>query len=59
MAATAGDQHVRSGSAGDEPVELGVDTVRMREVKDLMDERLAAGHGDQGFGSLIELLDAR
>jgi 3-hydroxyisobutyrate dehydrogenase-like beta-hydroxyacid dehydrogenase len=35
---------------------LGVDAVRMREVKELMDRRIADGHGDQGFSSLFELL---
>jgi 3-hydroxyisobutyrate dehydrogenase-like beta-hydroxyacid dehydrogenase len=35
---------------------LGVEAVRMREVKDLMDRRIAGGHGDQGFSSLFELL---
>lgn len=35
---------------------LGVDTLRMREVKRLMDRRIADGHGDQGFSSLFELL---
>lgn len=35
---------------------LGVETARMREVKDLMDRRIAQGHGDQGFSSLFELL---
>jgi 3-hydroxyisobutyrate dehydrogenase-like beta-hydroxyacid dehydrogenase len=37
---------------------LGVDTVRMDEVKDLMERRVADGHGDQGFSSLYALLDA-
>jgi 3-hydroxyisobutyrate dehydrogenase-like beta-hydroxyacid dehydrogenase len=37
---------------------IGVDTVRMDEVKALMDRRVADGHGDQGFSSLYELLDA-
>ncbi|WP_205472892.1 NAD(P)-dependent oxidoreductase [Nocardioides sp. SYSU D00038] len=32
---------------------LGVDTTRMAEVKRRMDERIAAGHGDQGFSSLF------
>lgn len=36
---------------------LGVEAVRMREVKRLMDRRIADGHGDQGFSSLFELLD--
>src|SRR5690606_39305970 len=36
---------------------LGIDTVRMREVRALMTERVAAGHGDQGFSSLFELLE--
>lgn len=35
---------------------LGVEAVRMREVKKLMDRRIADGHGDQGFSSLFELL---
>lgn len=35
---------------------VGVETVRMREVKRLMDRRIAQGHGDQGFSSLFELL---
>ncbi|MFI8946715.1 NAD(P)-dependent oxidoreductase [Streptomyces sp. NPDC053750] len=35
---------------------LGVEAVRMREVKRLMDRRIADGHGDQGFSSLFELL---
>ncbi|QEV19760.1 NAD(P)-dependent oxidoreductase [Streptomyces alboniger] len=35
---------------------LGVETVRMREVKRLMTRRIADGHGDQGFSSLFELL---
>ncbi len=35
---------------------LGVEAVRMREIKDLMDRRIAQGHGDQGFSSLFELL---
>ncbi|MGP4022141.1 NAD(P)-dependent oxidoreductase [Actinomadura sp. 3N407] len=35
---------------------LGVDVTRMREVKKLMDERIAAGHGDEGFSSLFALL---
>jgi len=38
---------------------LGVDTVRMREVKELMDQRVADGHGDQGFSSLFALLENR
>ncbi|CAM3450580.1 NAD(P)-dependent oxidoreductase [Occultella aeris] len=37
---------------------LGIDAVRMREVKILMDRRIADGHGDQGFSSLFELLRA-
>lgn len=36
---------------------LGVEAVRMREVKRLMDRRIADGHGDQGFSSLFELLE--
>ncbi|MFD0856766.1 NAD(P)-dependent oxidoreductase [Actinomadura adrarensis] len=35
---------------------VGVEAVRMREVKRLMDRRIADGHGDQGFSSLFELL---
>ncbi|MDA3649583.1 NAD(P)-binding domain-containing protein [Saccharopolyspora indica] len=38
---------------------LGVEAVRMREVKELMDRRIADGHGDQGFSSLFELLKRR
>jgi 3-hydroxyisobutyrate dehydrogenase-like beta-hydroxyacid dehydrogenase len=38
---------------------LGVDTLRMREVKRLMDRRIADGHGDQGFSSLFEVLDGQ
>ncbi|WP_328531137.1 NAD(P)-binding domain-containing protein [Nocardioides sp. NBC_00368] len=34
----------------------GVEAVRMREVKSLMDRRIAEGHGDQGFSSMFELL---
>lgn len=34
----------------------GVEAVRMREVKALMDRRIADGHGDQGFSSLYALL---
>ncbi|MFE7225115.1 NAD(P)-dependent oxidoreductase [Nocardioides sp. NPDC057577] len=34
----------------------GVEAVRMREVKALMDRRIAQGHGDQGFSSMYELL---
>ncbi|MDR7129735.1 3-hydroxyisobutyrate dehydrogenase-like beta-hydroxyacid dehydrogenase [Algoriphagus sp. 4150] len=37
----------------------GVETVRMREVKHLMDRRIADGHGGQGFSSLFELLGKR
>lgn len=36
----------------------GVEAVRMREVKSLMDRRIAQGHGDQGFSSMYELLRA-
>lgn len=28
----------------------------MRQVKELMDRRIADGHGEQGFSSLFELL---
>ncbi|MEU6269121.1 NAD(P)-dependent oxidoreductase [Saccharopolyspora shandongensis] len=38
---------------------VGVEAVRMREVKELMDRRIADGHGDQGFSSLFELLAKR
>ncbi|EID52889.1 NAD(P)-dependent oxidoreductase [Saccharomonospora xinjiangensis] len=38
---------------------LGVEAVRMREVKELMDQRIADGHGGQGFSSLFELLTKR
>ncbi|MGP3979009.1 NAD(P)-dependent oxidoreductase [Streptomyces sp. 8N114] len=38
---------------------VGVEAVRMREVKRLMDRRIADGHGDQGFSSLFELLAAQ
>lgn len=38
---------------------IGVEAVRMREVKELMDRRIADGHGDQGFSSLFELLGKR
>ncbi|TDC98054.1 NAD(P)-binding domain-containing protein [Actinomadura sp. 7K507] len=34
----------------------GVEALRMREVKKLMDRRIAEGRGDQGFSSLFELL---
>ncbi|MBZ2198632.1 NAD(P)-dependent oxidoreductase [Occultella gossypii] len=37
---------------------LGIEAVRMREVKMLMDRRIADGHGDQGLSSLFELLKA-
>ncbi|GGR53794.1 3-hydroxyisobutyrate dehydrogenase-like beta-hydroxyacid dehydrogenase [Nocardioides luteus] len=37
----------------------GVESVRMREVKSLMDRRVAQGHGDQGFSSLYELFRLR
>lgn len=36
---------------------LGIDTVRMREVRRLMDRRISDGHGDQGFSSLFEVLN--
>ncbi|MBN6052096.1 NAD(P)-dependent oxidoreductase [Nonomuraea sp. RK-328] len=35
---------------------VGVEAMRMREVKELMDRRIADGHGGQGFSSLFELL---
>lgn len=38
---------------------IGVEAVRMREVKKLMDRRIAEGHGGQGFSSLFELLTGR
>ncbi len=37
----------------------GVDTVRMCEVKELMEQRVADGHGREGFSGLFELLDNR
>jgi 3-hydroxyisobutyrate dehydrogenase-like beta-hydroxyacid dehydrogenase len=37
---------------------LGVDTVRMREVRRLMKQRVADGHGAQGFSSLIASIEA-
>ncbi|MGY0390450.1 NAD(P)-dependent oxidoreductase [Nocardioides sp. WG-D5] len=37
----------------------GVEAVRMREVKSLMDRRIAQGHGGQGFSSMFELLRLR
>lgn len=36
---------------------LGVDTVRMREVRRLMKQRVADGHGAQGFSSLIASIE--
>jgi len=44
------------GDLVDHRASLGVDTVRMREVRALMAERIADGHGGQGFSSLFELL---
>jgi 3-hydroxyisobutyrate dehydrogenase-like beta-hydroxyacid dehydrogenase len=38
---------------------VGVEAVRMRQVKELMDRRIADGHGDQGFSSLFELLSKK
>ncbi|QGG96701.1 NAD(P)-dependent oxidoreductase [Actinomarinicola tropica] len=35
---------------------IGVESVRMREVRELMDRRIADGHGDEGFSGLFELL---
>ncbi|WP_436791895.1 hypothetical protein [Yinghuangia sp. YIM S10712] len=35
---------------------VGVEAVGMRQVKELMDRRIADGHGGQGFWSLFELL---
>lgn len=35
---------------------VGVEAMRMRQVKELMDRRIADGHGEQGFSSLFELL---
>jgi hypothetical protein len=35
-----------------------VEALRMREVRELMDHRIAAGHGGQGFSSLLEPLTA-
>jgi 3-hydroxyisobutyrate dehydrogenase-like beta-hydroxyacid dehydrogenase len=40
-------------------VSIGVEAVRMREVKELMDRRIAGGHGQEGFASLFELLATR
>ncbi|UGS26705.1 NAD(P)-binding domain-containing protein [Microbacterium resistens] len=37
----------------------GVDTTRMREVRTLMQRRIADGHGEEGFSSLFELLGSR
>ncbi|MFC9983029.1 NAD(P)-dependent oxidoreductase [Microbacterium keratanolyticum] len=37
----------------------GVDTTRMREVRTLMQRRIADGHGDEGFSSLFELLGSQ
>ncbi|ANY10312.1 NAD(P)-dependent oxidoreductase [Pseudonocardia sp. HH130630-07] len=36
---------------------LGIDAVRMREVRRLMRRRIAQGHGDQGFSGLYEVLE--
>ncbi|MGR6919163.1 NAD(P)-dependent oxidoreductase [[Actinomadura] parvosata] len=36
---------------------VGVEAVRMRQVRELMDRRIADGHGEQGFSSLFELLE--
>jgi 3-hydroxyisobutyrate dehydrogenase-like beta-hydroxyacid dehydrogenase len=47
------------GDLVDHRQSLGVDTVRMREVKELMEKRVADGHGDQGFSSLFALLEPR
>lgn len=38
---------------------MGVEAVRMHEVKELMDRRIADGHGDEGFSSLFELITDR
>lgn len=38
-------------------VAVGVGALRMREVKRLMDLRIAQGHGDEGFSGLFEVLD--
>jgi 3-hydroxyisobutyrate dehydrogenase-like beta-hydroxyacid dehydrogenase len=35
---------------------LGVDTLRMREAKRLMDRRIRDGHGHEGFSSVFELI---
>ncbi|ONM46242.1 NAD(P)-dependent oxidoreductase [Nocardia donostiensis] len=35
---------------------VGVEAVRMREIKRLMDRRVASGNGEQGFSSLFEEL---
>ncbi|MBB4931128.1 3-hydroxyisobutyrate dehydrogenase-like beta-hydroxyacid dehydrogenase [Lipingzhangella halophila] len=50
-------QSALMGDLVDHRQSLGVDSVRMREVKELMDKRVADGHGDQGFSSLSALLD--
>jgi 3-hydroxyisobutyrate dehydrogenase-like beta-hydroxyacid dehydrogenase len=44
------------GDLIDHRASVGVESARMREVKDLMDRRIAEGHGDQGFSGLFELL---
>lgn len=43
----------------DHRASLGVDTVRMREVKELMERHVANGHGDEGFSGLITLIQNR
>ncbi|MFD6952397.1 oxidoreductase [Nocardiopsis sp. TSRI0078] len=35
---------------------MGVESARMREVRELMRRRIAEGHGEQGFSSLFALL---
>lgn len=52
-------QSALMGDLVDHRKSQGVDTVRMREVQELMAKRVADGHGDQGFSSLIELLGKR
>ncbi|MEU1982045.1 NAD(P)-binding domain-containing protein [Nocardia sp. NPDC019395] len=57
-----GPLSVQSALMGDlveHRISHGVDTVRMREVKELMEQRVADGHGDEGFSSLFELLGKR
>jgi 3-hydroxyisobutyrate dehydrogenase-like beta-hydroxyacid dehydrogenase len=50
-------QSALMGDLVDHRRSLGVDTVRMDEVKRLMEERVAAGHGAEGFSGLYALID--